>query len=109
MLEAGRAFLFWTALHGDLAHTHPDEAVRQKGEDYMALLTPVLKAFLTERGFAISSDAMQVHGGSGFTEHFPASQYLRDSPHHHDLRGHQRRAGAGPRRPQAGRQRRPRR
>jgi len=79
VLEAGRAFLFWSALHGDLAQRHPDEAVRQKGEDYMALLTPVLKAFLTERGFAIASDAMQVHGGSGFTEHFPASQYLRDS------------------------------
>jgi hypothetical protein len=53
--------------------------VRQKSDDYMALLTPVLKGFLTERGFSIASDAMQVHGGSGFTEHFPASQYLRDS------------------------------
>jgi hypothetical protein len=79
VLEAGRAFLFWTALHGDLALHDPDEAVRQKGEDYMALLTPVLKAFFTERGFQIASDAMQVHGGSGFTEHFPVSQYLRDS------------------------------
>ena len=79
VLEAGRAFLFWTALHGDLAQVDPDEAVRQKGDDYMALLTPVLKAFFTERGFQIASDAMQVHGGSGFTEHFPASQYLRDS------------------------------
>ena len=45
----------------------------------MALMTPVLKAFLTERGFQICSDALQVHGGAGFTEHFPASQYLRDS------------------------------
>ena len=44
----------------------------------MALMTPVLKGFLTDRGFKIASDAMQVHGGSGFTEHFPASQYLRD-------------------------------
>ncbi|HUO12790.1 MAG TPA: acyl-CoA dehydrogenase C-terminal domain-containing protein [Caulobacteraceae bacterium] len=79
ILEGGRAFIFWTALHGDLAKHHPDEAVRQKGEDYMALLTPVLKAYLTDKGFQIASDAMQVHGGSGFTEHFPASQYLRDS------------------------------
>ncbi|MGZ6016149.1 MAG: acyl-CoA dehydrogenase, partial [Phenylobacterium sp.] len=51
---------------------------RQKGHDYMALMTPVLKGFLTDRGFAVCSDAMQVHGGSGFTEHFPVSQYLRD-------------------------------
>ncbi|MDG2521650.1 acyl-CoA dehydrogenase C-terminal domain-containing protein [Caulobacter segnis] len=77
-IEGGRAFLFWTALHGDLAHAHPDEAVRQKANDYMGLLTPVLKGYLTDKGFKICSDAMQVHGGSGFTEHFPASQYLRD-------------------------------
>ncbi len=79
ILEAGRAFLFWTALHGDLAHGHPDEAVRAKASDYMSLMTPVLKGYLTDRGFNICSDAMQVHGGAGFTEHFPASQYLRDS------------------------------
>jgi alkylation response protein AidB-like acyl-CoA dehydrogenase len=78
IVEGGRAFLFWTALHGDLSHVSEDEAVRQKGRDYMALLTPVVKGFLTDRGFKVCSDAMQVHGGSGFTEHFPASQYLRD-------------------------------
>ena len=44
----------------------------------MGLLTPVVKAYLTEKGFQVAKDAMQVHGGSGFTEHFPASQYLRD-------------------------------
>jgi len=79
IIEGGRALLLWTALHGDLARASPDEAARQKGEDYMALLTPVLKAFLTDRGFLIASDAMQVHGGAGFTEQLPASQYLRDS------------------------------
>jgi len=78
IIEGGRAFLFWTALHGDLAEASPDEATRQRGHDYMALMTPVLKGFLTDRGFNICSDAMQVHGGSGFTEHFPVSQYLRD-------------------------------
>ena len=78
IIEGGRAFLFWTALHGDLAEASPDEAVRQKGHDYMALMTPVLKGFLTDRGFQVCSDAMQVHGGSGFTEQFPVSQYLRD-------------------------------
>jgi alkylation response protein AidB-like acyl-CoA dehydrogenase len=79
ILEGGRAFLLWTALHGDLARASPDESARQKGEDYMALLTPVLKAFLTDRGFLICSDAMQVHGGAGYTEHLPVSQNLRDS------------------------------
>src|SRR5436190_3698952 len=78
IIDGGRSFMVWTALHGDLSHAHPDEAVRQKGRDYMALMTPVVKAFLTDRGFQVCSDAMQVHGGSGFTEHFPVSQYLRD-------------------------------
>ena len=78
IIEGGRAFLFWTALHGDLAHASDDEAVRQKADDYMALMTPVVKGFLTDRGFLACSDALQVHGGSGFTEHFPASQYVRD-------------------------------
>jgi len=78
LIEGGRAFLFWTALHGDLAHAHPDEKVREKAEDYMGLMTPVLKGYLTDKGFKICSDAVQVHGGSGFTEHFPVSQFMRD-------------------------------
>ena len=79
VLEGGRAFLLWVSLQGDLMHESPDAAVRDKAGDYMGLLTPVAKAFMTDRGFRACSDAMQVHGGSGFTEHFPASQYLRDT------------------------------
>ena len=78
LIEGGRAFLFWTVLQGDLAHASPDEAVRQKAGDYMALMTPVVKGFLTDKGLQICSNAVQVHGGSGFTEHFPVSQYMRD-------------------------------
>ena len=78
-VEGGRAFLFWTALRGDLARVHPDEAEREKANDYMQLLTPVIKGFLTDKGFKACVDSMQVYGGSGFTEHFPASQYMRDA------------------------------
>jgi hypothetical protein len=78
LIEGGQAFVLWTALHADLQKS-PDEAVRTKAQDYMALLTPIVKAFLTDRGFHVTSLAMQVHGGSGYTEHFPASQYLRDA------------------------------
>ena len=77
-VEGGRAFVLWTALQADLQKS-PDAATAQKAQDYMALLTPVLKAYLTDRGFHVASEAMQVHGGSGYTEHFPASQYLRDA------------------------------
>jgi hypothetical protein len=78
VIEGGRAFMFWTSLQGDLSHAHPDEAVRQKAADYMALMTPVVKGFLTDKGLKVCSDAVQIHGGSGFTEHFPVSQYMRD-------------------------------
>ncbi|MGZ3298271.1 MAG: acyl-CoA dehydrogenase C-terminal domain-containing protein [Asticcacaulis sp.] len=78
LIEGGRAFLIWLALQADLQHVAEDEAGREKALDYMGLLTPVIKAYLTEKGFKVTSDAMQVHGGSGFTEHFPASQYMRD-------------------------------
>jgi alkylation response protein AidB-like acyl-CoA dehydrogenase len=77
-VEAGRAFALWTALHADL-QTSEDEATATKAKDYMGLLTPVVKAYLTDRGFHVASNAMQVHGGSGYTEHYPASQYLRDA------------------------------
>ncbi len=79
VIEAGRALLFWTILQQDVELGAPDEAGRQKAEDFVGLMTPVLKSFLTDRGFKICSDAMQVHGGSGYTTHFPAAQYLRDS------------------------------
>jgi hypothetical protein len=77
-VEGGRAFVLWTALQADLQKS-PDEATATKAKDFMALLTPVLKAYLTDKGFHVASQAMQVHGGSGYTEHFPASQYLRDA------------------------------
>jgi alkylation response protein AidB-like acyl-CoA dehydrogenase len=78
-LEGSRALLFHTMLKADLEHLHPDEDIRTSAGDFVGLLTPVMKSYLTDKGFEIASLAMQVHGGSGFTEHFPASQYLRDS------------------------------
>jgi alkylation response protein AidB-like acyl-CoA dehydrogenase len=77
-VEGGQAFILWTALQADLQRSE-DEAVATKARDYMGLITPVLKAYLTDKGFHAASLAMQVHGGSGYTEHFPASQYLRDA------------------------------
>ncbi|MFN3536983.1 MAG: acyl-CoA dehydrogenase family protein, partial [Brevundimonas sp.] len=77
-IEGGRAFILWTALQADLQASE-DEAVATKARDYMGLITPVVKAFLTDRGFHVASLAMQVHGGSGYTEHFTASQSLRDA------------------------------
>jgi alkylation response protein AidB-like acyl-CoA dehydrogenase len=77
-VEGGQAFILWTALQADLQKS-ADEATAQKAHDYMGLLTPVLKAYLTDKGFHVASLSMQVHGGSGYTEEFTASQYLRDA------------------------------
>ncbi len=77
-IEGARAFAYWVALHGDLLHRSPDAGVREKAGDYMALMTPVVKAFLTDRGYKACNDALQVHGGSGFTREWGLEQIVRD-------------------------------
>ena len=77
-IEGGRAFAYWTALFGDLLHKSQDEKVREKAGDYMALLTPVIKAFLTDRGYKMTNEALQVLGGSGFTKEWGLEQFVRD-------------------------------
>ncbi len=77
-IEGARAFTYWTALYGDLLHKSPDEKVREKAGDYMALMTPVIKAFLTDRGLKACNDGLQLHGGSGFTQEWGMEQFVRD-------------------------------
>ena len=77
-IEGARAFTYWTALHGDLQEKSPDEKVREKAEDYMGLMTPVVKAYLTHKGFESANLGLQVHGGSGFTREWGMEQYVRD-------------------------------
>ncbi len=77
-VEGARAFAYWTALQADLQHKSPDEAQRQKANDYMALVTPVVKAFLTDRGLKSVNDGLQVLGGSGFTREWGQEQVARD-------------------------------
>ncbi|MGB3809856.1 MAG: acyl-CoA dehydrogenase C-terminal domain-containing protein [Parvibaculum sp.] len=77
--EGARALLVWTALHGDLAHASDDAAIRETGEDMMALLTPVVKGYLTDRGFANAVEAQQVYGGHGYIEENGVSQFVRDA------------------------------
>ncbi|MGV6800989.1 MAG: acyl-CoA dehydrogenase C-terminal domain-containing protein [bacterium] len=77
--EAARALTYWTALHGDLADKSDDEATKQKGHDYMALLTPVIKGYMTEKGVKGAQDCMQLFGGSGYCEEWGMSQLYRDA------------------------------
>jgi len=77
--EGARALLVWTALQGDLSHASDDVAAREFGDDMMALLTPVVKGYLTDRGFANAVEAQQVYGGHGYIEENGVSQFVRDA------------------------------
>ena len=76
--EALRGLATWLAIEHDVAHNHPDEDVRQESKDLVALLTPVMKSYGSERGFENISEAMQVCGGAGYTTDWNIEQYMRD-------------------------------
>jgi hypothetical protein len=77
--EASRALVLWTALQADVAHRSPDEKQREAAEDHMGLLTPVLKAVLTDQGFANAVMAQQVYGGHGYIAEHGIEQFVRDA------------------------------
>ena len=77
--EGSRALSYWTALHLDISHRHPDPATRAEADDLVALLTPVLKAYQTDMGFEIASTAMQIYGGHGYIWEHGVEQYARDA------------------------------
>ena len=77
--EGGRAFSSYVALQIDKELNHPDEEVRKDAADEVALLTPIIKAFLTDNGWIATSEAMQVYGGHGFIAEWGMEQYVRDS------------------------------
>ena len=58
---------------------HPDEDVRQEAADEVALLTPIIKAFLTDNGWLATSHCMQVFGGHGYIHEWGMEQYVRDA------------------------------
>ena len=77
--EGGRAFTSFVALQIDKELHHPDEAVRKEAADLVTLLTPIIKAFITDNGWIASSEAMQVYGGHGYISEWGMEQYVRDS------------------------------
>ncbi len=77
--EGGRAFTSYIALMIDRELNHPDEEVRKEAADQVALLTPIVKAFLTDNGWIATSEAMQVYGGHGYIAEWSMEQYVRDA------------------------------
>jgi hypothetical protein len=78
-IEGSRAFASWLALQADIAETHPDESVRDDADGLLGLLTPIVKAFLTDNGFESTNMAMQVYGGHGYIREWGMEQYVRDA------------------------------
>ncbi|TPQ41527.1 acyl-CoA dehydrogenase [Bradyrhizobium guangdongense] len=77
--EAARAFVVWTALKSDVAHRSEDPKDRQAADDHMGLMTPVLKGYLTEIGFANAVQAQQMFGGHGYIAEHGMEQFVRDA------------------------------
>lgn len=77
--EGMRALTMMTALQLDLSHRHPDSKQREKSDDFVQLITPILKSYQTDMGFEVASLGMQVLGGYGYIEEYGMAQYLRDS------------------------------
>ena len=77
--EGGRAMSIYTAMLLDKALYHPDEKVRKDSDEIVGLLTPIIKAFLTDNGFAATNHAMQVFGGHGYIHETGVEQFVRDA------------------------------
>ncbi len=77
--EGGRAMLYYAAKFGDLAMLADTEKERQAADDKLGMLTPILKAFLTEIGCESASLGMQVFGGHGFIKEWGMEQIARDT------------------------------
>jgi len=78
-IEAGRALVLWGALQVDLLRRSPDEAERQQADDLLGLLTPVIKGYLTDKGFDAAVNAQQVFGGHGYIREHGMEQFVRDA------------------------------
>ncbi len=77
--EAARALVLWTSIRSDVAHRADAAKERQAADDYMGLLTPVIKGVLTDLGFANTVMAQQVFGGHGYIQEWGMEQFVRDA------------------------------
>lgn len=78
-VEGGRALTYWAGLQIDLAHKHPDPEVREAASDLLGLLTPMIKAYCTDKGVECTGMAMQCFGGHGYIREWGMEQFQRDA------------------------------
>jgi len=77
--EGGRALNLFCALLIDRELNHPDEKVRKDSAELVALLTPIVKAFITDNGHIATNACLQVFGGQGFIKEWGMEQFVRDN------------------------------
>ncbi len=79
IIEGERALCFWLSQQTEVSLYHPEEKVRQDASDYVSLMTPVVKSLFTDLAMEITSDAMQIYGGYGYTKDQGIEQLYRDN------------------------------
>ena len=79
IIEGERALCFWLSQQTEVSLHHTDEKIRQEASDLVSLITPVVKALFTDMGMEITSDAMQIYGGYGYTKDQGIEQLYRDN------------------------------
>ena len=79
IVEGERALCFWLSQQTEVSLYHKDEKIRKEASDIVSLLTPVVKAMFTDMGMEITSEAMQIHGGYGYTKDQGIEQLYRDN------------------------------
>ena len=76
--EAMRAMIGKLFYLIDISEYDPDETARKKADSQVELLTPLVKAYISDFGYMLIRDAIQVLGGVGYCQEFPVEQYARD-------------------------------
>jgi alkylation response protein AidB-like acyl-CoA dehydrogenase len=79
LMEGSRALILWGALQVDLSRKAQTEEEREAANDLISLLTPVIKGYLTDKGFEVAVNSQQVYGGHGYIREWGMEQFVRDA------------------------------
>jgi len=79
IIEGERALSFWLAQQTEVSLYHKDNKIKEEASDLVSLMTPVVKSLFSDMGMEITSDAMQIFGGYGYTKDQGIEQLYRDN------------------------------
>ena len=79
IIEGERALCFWLSQQTEVSLNHNEPKIKQEASDLVSLMTPVVKSLFSDLGMEITSEAMQIHGGYGYTKDQGIEQLYRDN------------------------------